>query len=215
MRNSLLRCVALLLLTPALAACQSAYYGMAEKVGYHKREILVDRVGDSQEAQRDAQEQFRSALEQLGQLTGFDGGELEKVYEEMADEYEESEEAAAQVRERIDAVEHVAGALFGEWQDEIEEYTNPRLKADSQAKLRETRRRYDGMIAAMRRSEARMEPVLAALRDNVLYLKHNLNARAIASIKTELTSIENDTGLLIREMERSIAESDAFIASME
>lgn len=215
MGRKLLRGVALALLVPVLSACQSAYYGAAEKVGYHKREILVDRVEGSQGAQREAQEQFQSALEQLGELTGLDGGELEEIYEEMADQYEESEEAAAEVRERIDAVEHVAGALFEEWQEEIGEYTSPRLKADSQAKLRETRRRYDGMIAAMRRSEARMDPVLAALRDNVLYLKHNLNARAVASLKPELTSIENDIGLLIREMERSIAESDAFIASLE
>jgi len=124
-------------------------------------------------------------------------------------------EAADLVRERIDAVDHVALALFDEWQDEIEEYSNARLKADSQSKLRETRRRYDGMITALRRSEAKMDPVLVALNDNVMYLKHNLNARAVASLKVEFGAIEDDIEALISEMRKAIASSDDFIKSMQ
>jgi hypothetical protein len=202
-------------LTLFLAACQSAYYEAAEKVGYHKRDILVDRVEDSRDAQLAAEEQFRSALDQLSELTNFDGGDLEKMYDRVADEYEEAEDAAADVRERIDGVENVAAALFKEWEAEIGEYSSERLKADSQAKLRETRRRYDGMMAAMHNSEAKMDPVLAALKDNVLYLKHNLNARAVASLKVELGNIEKDIEVLIREMRRSIDASNAFIDTLD
>lgn len=198
-----------------LVACQSAYYEAAEQVGYHKRDIMVDRVENSRDAQEDAQEQFQSALEQLNALTNFDGGDLEDIYEDMADEYEDSAEAAAEVTERIDAVENVAAALFKEWQEEIGEYTNPRFKADSQAKLTETKKRYDGMIAAMRKSEDKMAPVLSALNDNVLYLKHNLNARAVASLQVEFKAIEDDIAVLIEEMRKSIAVSDAFIESLQ
>ena len=215
MNRALARSTALILLSLALVACQSAYYEAAEKVGYHKRDILVDRVEDSRDAQLEAEEQFQSALEQLSQLTNFDGGDLEKMYNKVADEYEDSEDAAAEVRERIDAVESVAAALFKEWEGEIEEYSSATLKADSQAKLRETKRRYDGMIRAMRNSEAKMDPVLAALKDNVLYLKHNLNARAVASLKVELGAIENDIEVLIQEMRKSIDASNAFIDSLE
>jgi hypothetical protein len=198
-----------------LAACQSAYYEAAEQVGYHKRDILVDRVEDSRDAQVEAEEQFQSALEQLSALSNFDGGDLEDMYEDMRDEYEDSVEAAEQVSERIDAVEHVAESLFAEWQEEIAQYSNARLKADSQAKLRETRQRYDGMMTAMRKSEARMDPVLRAFNDNVLYLKHNLNAQAVASLQVEFKQIEGDIEALIREMRAAIASSDAFIASMQ
>lgn len=198
-----------------LVACQSAYYGAAEKVGYHKRDILVDRVEDSRDAQQDAEEQFVSALEQLSRLTNFDGGDLEDMYESLAAEYEDSEEAAQQVHDRIDGVEHVASALFDEWQDEIEQYSSARLQADSKTKLRETRKRYDAMIVALRKSESKMAPVLTALKDNVLYLKHNLNARAVASLKVEFEAIEGDIEILIAEMRKAIASSDAFIASMQ
>ena len=198
-----------------LVACQSAYYEAAEQVGYHKRDILVDRVEDSRDAQQEAEEQFQSALEQLSELTNFDGGDLEDMYEAMADEYESSVEAADEVRERIDAVEHVAESLFEEWEEEIQQYANARLKADSQAKLRETRRRYDQMIAALRKSEAKMDPVLTALNDNVLYLKHNLNAQAVAALKVEFGQIEKDIDLLIRDMRAAIASSNEFIESMQ
>ncbi|MEJ2531425.1 MAG: DUF2959 domain-containing protein [Halioglobus sp.] len=215
MKPLLLRTAALLLLIPVLAACQSAYYEAAEKVGYHKRDILVDRVEDSRDAQLDAEEQFQSALEQLSALTNFDGGDLEKMYNKVADEYEDADEAAAEVRERIDGVEDVAEALFEEWETEIGQYSSAKLKADSQAKLRETKARYDGMITAMRRSEAKMDPVLAALHDNVLYLKHNLNARAVASLKVELGDIEQDIEALIQEMRKSIDASNAFIDTLQ
>jgi SMC interacting uncharacterized protein involved in chromosome segregation len=209
------RRICLPLLSLLLVACQSAYYGAAEQMGYHKRDILVDRVEDSRDAQQEAEEQFQSALEQLTELTNFDGGDLEDMYEAMVEEYDDSVEAADLVSERINAVDHVAEALFDEWQDEIGQYSNARLKADSQTKLRETRRRYDGMITALRKSEAKMAPVLTALNDNVMYLKHNLNARAVASLKVEFGAIEDDIEALILEMRKAIASSDDFIQSMQ
>ena len=204
-----------LALVLTLAACQSAYYGAAEQFGIYKRDILVDRVEESRDAQAEAEEQFQSALEQLSELTNFDGGDLEDVYDDMNDEYESSVAAAEDVSERINAVDDVAQSLFREWEAEIEEYSNARFKADSQAKLRETRTRYDGMLTVLRGSEAKMEPVLSALKDNVMYLKHNLNARAIASLKVEFGEIEDDIEALIVEMRKAIASSDAFIASMQ
>jgi prophage DNA circulation protein len=195
--------------------CQSAYYSAAEQVGIHKRDILVDRVEESRDAQQEAEEQFQSALEQFSVLVNFDGGELEDVYEDLNAEYEDSAAAADEVRERIDAVEHVAEALFEEWADEIEEYSNARLKSESQRQWRLTRQRYDGMIKVMRKAESRMDPVLVALKDNVLFLKHNLNAQAIASLKREFRAIEQDVEVLIAEMRKAIASSDAFIDSMK
>jgi hypothetical protein len=71
------------------------------------------------------------------------------------------------------------------------------------------------MMTAMRKSEAKMDPVLRAMNDNVLYLKHNLNAKAVASLQVEFSRIEQDIEVLIVEMRKSIASSDAFIASMK
>ena len=148
-------------------------------------------------------------------LMDFDGEGLRDVYDDLNAEYEDATRSAEEVSERISAVEHVSEALFDEWTEEIGQYSNARLKSESERQLRETRRRYSTMIKMMRQAESRMDPVLDALRDNVLFLKHNLNARAIASLKTDFRAIEQDVDVLIADMRRSIASSDAFIEEMK
>lgn len=203
------------LLVAALAGCQSAYYGAMEKVGVHKRDIMVNRVESVQEAQTDAKEQFESALAQFRSIIQIKDQDLAARYDKLNDEYEDSKAAAQSVTKRIDAVEDVSEALFDEWEEEIELYSNANLKRQSAAKLSQTRRQYQGLIKAMRSAEARMAPVLRAFQDQVLFLKHNLNARAIDSLQGELGTIETDVAQLIREMEKSIAESEAFIRSLQ
>ena len=197
-----------------LTACESAYYGTMEQFGVHKRDILVDRIGEAQSAQEEGQEQFRDALEQFRSVVNFDGGELQQIYDRLNGEFEDTEEAADLIRERIQAVEAVADALFDEWEDELALYTNQNLRRDSEQQLRDTRTRYARLIAAMHRAEVTLDPVLDSLRDNVLYLKHNLNARAIASLRGELDTINTDVDRLINAMELAIEESDRFIAEM-
>lgn len=198
-----------------LASCQSAYYAAWEKVGVEKRDILVDRVEDAKDYQEDAQQQFSSALDEFSQLINFDGGELQDVYTQLKDQFEASEDSAASVSDSIDKVENVAQALFDEWQQELGRYTNKTLQRDSQRKLKDTQRRYQSLLNAMRKAERKMEPVLSALRDNVLYLKHNLNASAIGALQGEFNGIRKEINQLVTEMNKAIAESNKFISSMK
>ncbi|HET8817897.1 MAG TPA: DUF2959 domain-containing protein [Pseudidiomarina sp.] len=197
------------------SACSSAYYGAMEKVGIHKRDILVDRVDDARDAQADAQAEFKSALERLNELLQFDGGELEATYTALNDDYESSKAAADRVYERIAAIDEVAQDLFDEWQDELGEYSNDAMRRESERSLRETERRYNSLLASMERAADTMPPVLEKLQDNVLYLKHNLNAAAIDAIRGEYRSLQSDISSLIAEMEQAINESDAFIKAMQ
>ncbi len=142
------------------------------------------------------------------------GSDLQSKYDTLRSELDDSEDAASDVRGRIDSIESVAEALFDEWETELEEYTSDDLRRTSEQQLRETRSRYEQMIAAMRRAEATMEPVLATFRDQVLFLKHNLNARAIAAIQDSAAELESDIEMLIEQMQRSIDEANAFIDTM-
>lgn len=194
-----------------LSACQSAYYSAMEKVGVHKRDIMLDRVENAQSAQQEAQEQFKSALEQLSELINYDGGDLAAQYEQVNDQYEASKSSAEEVESRITAIENVADALFDEWNDEIAQYSSSRLKQQSQQKLRKTQLNYQSLIKSMHRAKNRMTPVLSALKDNSLYLKHNLNAQAIGALQGEYKTIKRDVESLISEMNKAIAQSQEFI----
>ena len=198
-----------------LGGCSSTYYKTMENFGIEKRDILVDRVEEARDAQDDASEQFADALEQFRSVVAFDGGDLEELYDRLNSEYERSRDQAAEVTERIDSVESVAEDLFEEWQQELGEYTRADLRRNSESLLKDTRRRYEQMMNAMRRAERTMDPVLESFQDQVLALKHNLNARAIGALRNEMESIERDTARLISEMQKAIAEADSFIQSME
>jgi len=197
-----------------LAACSGMYYSALEKVGIEKREILADRVKAARDEQAAAQEQFRDALEQFMAVVGHRGGELERMYERLRGEYEDASSRAAAVRDRIGAVKDVAEALFREWGTEISQYSDPRLKQASSRQLAETRRRYGQLVAAMERAAARMDPVLAVLKDQVLFLKHNLNAQALGSLTATSSALEADVEQLIRDMQAAIAEADSFLATL-
>lgn len=211
LKSVIMRSIALLFIVLSLSACQSAYYSAMEKVGVHKRDIMLDRVEDAKESQQEAQQQFKSALAQLSELINFDGGELAQQYELINDQYEASKAAANDVSKHIEKIEDVAEALFDEWQDEIEQYSSAKLKRQSTLKLKQTQRRYQTLIKAMHKAESKMEPVLAALKDNALYLKHNLNAQAIGALQGEYGSIKRDVESLVKEMNKAIAQSQQFI----
>jgi hypothetical protein len=198
-----------------LGGCSSAYYKTMEGMGIEKRDILVDRVEDARDAQDSASEQFASALDQFRSAVNFDGGDLEKIYDRLNDEYESSVAEAEDVSERIDAIENVAEDLFKEWEQELEQYSRAEMRRNSAALLNDTRTRYGKLMKTMRRAERSMEPVLEAFQDQVLFLKHNLNARAIGALRNEIDSIERDTANLIEQMQKAIAEANAFIDSME
>lgn len=194
-----------------IGGCSSLYYDAMEKLGIEKREILVDRVGDARDAQNEAQETFRSALERFQSVVSSPDTELKERYEKINDAYSDSEAIAEEVRDRIDAVEEVSDALFDEWEDELDRYESTSLRQSSERKLNETRKQYSLLIDRMHKAEERMDPVLQAFEDQVLFLKHNLNAQAIGSLEGELGRIRQDVDALIRNMEQSIAESEAFI----
>lgn len=198
------------------AGCASTGIAIREKFGYAKREQLVDNVKAARDEQQEAKEQFQSALEEFLAVTGTTGdvADLEARYSALNREYTRSESQAEDVRGRIADVERVADALFAEWEAELDQYENASLRRASEQQLKETRTQYGRLLGAMQNAEESMGPVLAAFRDQVLFLKHNLNARAIASLRGTAAEIQGDVERLIREMEASIAEADAFVRQM-
>ena len=215
---ALRRSLVLLVLAAAATAalgCDSLYYKAMQKIGKEKRDILVKRVKDARASQDEAQKEFKTAIERFRQIVQFDGGSLEEKYKKLNDELQRSEDRSNEVKGRIDAVRNVAKDLFDEWNGELKKYSDPALRQESERELRDTRRRTEALVASMARAHARVEPVLKPLRDRVLFLKHNLNARALGSLTKELDTVRTGVDELVVDMQRSIAEADAFIASME
>lgn len=195
--------------------CRTTYYKTMEKFGVHKRDMLKENVEEARDEQKKATEQFKDALTRLRELYNVDGGDLEKTYDRLKGDFDKSESRATAVRERIGKVETVANDLFKEWEQEISQMESSNLARQSREKLRSTRDKYESLHTAMKRAEASMEPVLKQFRDQVLYLKHNLNAQAIGALKGETLDIEKEIQQLIKDMNASIQQADSFIQGLE
>lgn len=205
------------LLVLSLSACgtaQKVQYSALEKVGVHKRDILVDRIEKTSEVQEQTKKEFKSAYEELTSLVKTDDRGLEDNYKKLAKAVEKSESRANDLEKRIASVDEVAKALFVEWNQELDQYDSPKLRSVSEKNMRSTEQKYAAIYQQMKSSHARVLPVLEVLQDNTLYLKHNLNARAISGISNEVLSVEGKVAALIEQMEVSISESKKFIDAM-
>ena len=198
-----------------LTGCRTTYYKAWEQFGVYKRDLLKENVEEARDEQKKAAEQFKDALTRLREMYAINGGDLEKMYDRLQADYDRSVSRAEAVEERIESVESVAEDLFQEWERELETMESAKLKADSRSKLRQTREKYNEMHAAMERAEGSMAPVLSQFKDQVLYLKHNLNAQAIGALRGESLNIEKEIQQLIADMNASIAQADAFIQGLE
>ena len=210
-----IKMLALAALITGLSACSTIYYGTMEKMGIHKRDIMVDRVKAARDTQNEVKQQFLTAMEQFKGVVNFQGGDLEKEYNKLNATLQKSESEAAAVRSRIKSVEDVSKALFSEWRSEIKQYNSDALRKASQRKYDATQAKYTELIGAMKKAESKLEPALIPLRDQVLFMKHNLNAKAIAGLSDELVKVETNVDTLVREMESAIAQADNFIAALQ
>ena len=209
------RWILAIILITAFTGCRSTYYAMWESVGKEKRHLLKDEVTAAREDQAQASEEFKDALTRIKELTGFEGGELEEAYRRLKGDFEDCQHRAAVIDDRIRNVDQIAADLFAEWEDEIGQMTNATFRSKSRQSLARTRERYKRLYQSMVLARNRMDPVLIRLNDYVLYLKHNLNAQAVGALGAEMASIQSDVDVLIRDIERSIKEADAFLKVIE
>lgn len=197
-----------------LPGCASVQYSALEKVGVHKRDILIDKVEEARDAQTDTRDKLVSAYDELSSLIGYDGGQLDAQYTKLNKAVERSAGARDRLDDRLQAIDRVSKDLFGEWEEELKLYQSATLKADQTTKFKAAKTQYAAMRARMQTARDRVDPVMSVLNDNVLFLKHSLNAQALAALKGQAASLKTRVDALIRDMQKAIDDANAFIAQM-
>jgi hypothetical protein len=210
-RTVCIPCVVLVLL---LAGCNAAYYKTMRTLGKEKRDILVQRIKDAKKDQDQTKQQLQTTMESFQALTGFQGGSLEKAYKRLNSDYENANSQAGKLHDKIQSIDQVSNDLFKEWQGEIGAMGNAKLKAQDTVMLRNAKTRQATYMRAMRRTEDQIAPVLKAFQDQVLFLKHNLNSRAIGSLKGTSATLQGNVADLIQSIDASSQEADKLISSL-
>ncbi|MDO9141817.1 MAG: DUF2959 domain-containing protein [Methylobacter sp.] len=193
---------------------RTVYYSARESIGEHKRDIVVAHVEQACVGLQETRDEFEDALERFKTLVCINETTLDHKYNLLNRQYHFCCAKSDAVSDRIRAITEVSEALFTEWESELDEYTSRNLRAHSKQQLKAARQNYVRLIRSMQRAEAKIQPVLAAFKDQVLYLKHNLNAQAIAALRHEFIEIGIDISQLINAMEQTIAEASQFVAAL-
>ncbi len=197
-----------------LSGCHSTYYKAMRTLGKEKRDILVQRIKDAKKDQDQTKQKLQTTMESFQALTGFKGGSLEKSYKRLNSDYESAALQADKLHDKIQSIDQVSNDLFKEWQGEFNAMDNGKLKSQDSVMLRNAKTRQATYMRAMRRTEDQIAPVLKAFHDQVLFLKHNLNARAVGSLKNTSAGLQSDVAGLVQSIDASSQEADKLIASL-
>jgi hypothetical protein len=206
--------IPVLVLSLLLGGCKSTYYKAMRTLGKEKRDILVSRIQDAKKDQDQTKKKLQTTMESFQALTGFEGGSLEKSYNRLNSDYESAADQAAKLHDKVQSIDQVSSDLFKEWQNEINGMENAKLKSQDLVMLRNARTRQAAYMRAMRKTEDQIAPVLKAFHDQVLFLKHNLNARAIGSLKNTSANLQSDVAELVQSIDASSQEADKLINSL-
>ena len=200
-----------------LFGCGSMYQGAMEKMGadVDKRETMITRVEEARDAQIEAKKQFQSALEKFQNMVRFEGGDLEREYEELKSTVQRCEERTEDVRARLKGVEEVSADFFDEWRKDIQKYDSDELRDTSREKLENAKEKYESMMAAMRQAKSRLGQTLIPFQDQVLYLQNNLNTKSVEGLSGELENIRSDVDELVKVLEKSIKQTTDFLVAID
>ncbi len=193
-----------------LSSCQTAYYKIWETLGREKRDLLESNVEKAGDEQRAMENEFEDILSRIRSEYDFDGGEIERLYDQLKSDYENVVAKKEQLEERSDSIHTIANDLFKEWKREAQGLSNRRYKEDSLKKLRIAKDNFKRMSASLKNTQDRLNTVTKQFKDHVTYLKHNLNAKSLDVFKTEINSIKDDMEKLISTVKLSIKQSDDF-----
>ncbi|KJV07108.1 DUF2959 family protein [Methylocucumis oryzae] len=188
------------------------YYQAKESIGEHKRAIVVNQVELACQGFQETRDEFQHVLTGFNSLALVSDKSLEHKYHLLNRQFQYCRAKSEAVSNRIKAIEEVSEALFNEWEKELAEYTNRSLRNASKQQLKIAKQHYTRLIKAMHKAEAKIAPVLAAFKDQVLFLKHNLNAKTIAGLQNDFIAIGIDISQLILAMEQIIAEANEFVS---
>jgi hypothetical protein len=190
----------------------AAYYNTKESMGQHKRDLVVLHVEQACSSLERSRDQFEDTLDKFKTVICVPETSLEHKYKLLKRHYDVCQLRADEVGQRIMAITTVSEALFAEWEAELKLYESRALRSRSHQQLKASRQHYARLIKNLSKAQAKVSPVLAAFRDQVLFLKHNLNAQAIAALQHEFVGISLDISQLIDFMEKTIAEANQFVA---
>lgn len=203
------------LLAFLLASCQSASEAPDMQADHPGLGPLAASVQDSRAALQAAAGQFEAVGNQLWTMAAGNVSSTQAAVAATQQSYDNAVDAAVAVGAANAAVEQAADTVFREWQIEDGVFTDPRLKADSQAKLTAAWQEYQALSQTLQQAAAAMDPVLAELNRAMAFFNANPTAGAVASRSRALGTLQTSIHGLIGDLNNAVTSSDIFLSNIK
>ncbi|HEX5137005.1 MAG TPA: DUF2959 family protein [Planctomycetota bacterium] len=210
------RAVIAVLVLASLPACSFVNDLIKGKSGPADVDDLVAAVEKVNKELDASKASMLSAVQGLQSITAPDfQGDAAKAHKDLVKAVEASEDQADDLRNRIEEMQAAAAPVFDQWTKDLEAYSNPEMRQRSQARLAAARERYDAVVAAVDPLLVEYESINQSLRDHVLFLKHDMNPAAIATIQDDVRSVAKDAASLDGQFNNGRAAARAYIDSTQ
>lgn len=196
--NRLLAVAALAVSLPACASMSGLFVQQSDSA-LGQVDGLLEQVEKVHVEAVLCRDRMREAVTALTVLTGPDfGGDALESYARFEDAVERVEQQQERMRLRAEPMVRTANQVFASWTEDLDEYTSQALKQHSQARLDETRARYEAILVELEPARAGYAQLAGVLRDMALFLKHDFNAAAVKEIQREVSGLANQVVKLDR-----------------
>jgi tetratricopeptide (TPR) repeat protein len=190
-----------------LTGCGGAY----KASGQYKRDLLLDRIEKARQSHEQAKKQFEVVLANYSNIIDANAGDIRGEYNKLNRECKRARKITKDINRSVQDVQDVGKPLFRSWEDELSEYKNEDIRRTSEEQLEIARSNYLKLVHTMKSSESIISTVLTSLNDQVLFMSHNLNTKALSLFGKEVTSLKGKVDELVKHMQNAIKDAETFV----
>ena len=192
LRRPLLTVLTALLALPALGlvtGCQSS----GKAVGIRQVDDLLGRIERVHLEAELSRERAHSVMDGLRAVVAIESAEdVVETFATFSEALKDSEEQSYRLRAAIGPMKASADAVFERWSADLAEFSSVEMRRRSQARMDDTRARYEAIVAAVGPAVTSYEVLNSGLRDLSLFLGHDLNTTAIQTVGREVQILVDD-----------------------
>jgi hypothetical protein len=155
-----------------------------------KVDNLVERIERVHLESELSKARMREGLASLAQVADPNmKGDVSIAYADFVKTVEASEKQAKALRAAVEPMKRSAKPFFQQWSDDLQDFTDQKMRKRSRTRLNETRERYEAIVAAVDPALAGYELFNQSMRDNMLFLGNDFNPTSVAMVRGDVRSL--------------------------
>ncbi len=183
--------------------------------GHKRTDEHIEKIERASDEMKDLRKHLDKVFEAYHKTLREGTDKRRSSYNELVKALERCEEKTKELRKRHEEMDKQAEEYFKRWKNSVKDIKNADLEQRSEGRLETTRRRYREVSESWKGMREDYEPVLAELRDQIVYLGHDLNEDAVLSLKEDAAELEELASALFRSMEGFGSTADEYISGLE